>query len=87
MIFQGCYFKNVGVAGYVEAFGIVQLENQASYMGYLFRNRCTRIVQYGYLLCSVVVANPLQYNTGGFSISSTLGNATASLVPPSQMGD
>ena len=43
MIFQGCCFKNVGVAGYVEAFEMVQLENQASYMGYLFRNRCTRI--------------------------------------------
>ena len=42
MIFQGCCFKNAGVAGYVEAFGIVQLENQASYIGYLFRNRCTR---------------------------------------------
>ena len=41
MIFQGCCFKNAGVAGYVEAFGIVQLENQASYIGYLFRNRCT----------------------------------------------
>ena len=43
MIFQGCCFKNVGVAGYVEAFEMVQLENQASYMGYLFRNRCTSI--------------------------------------------
>ena len=41
MIFQGCCFKTAGVAGYVEAFGIVQLENQASYIGYLFRNRCT----------------------------------------------
>ena len=44
MIFQGCCFKNAGVAGYVEAFGIVQLENQASYIGYLFRNRCTSYV-------------------------------------------
>ena len=47
MIFQGCCFKNAGVAGYVEAFGIVQLENQASYIGYLFRNRCTRIEDIG----------------------------------------
>ena len=44
MIFQGCCFKNAGVAGYVAAFGIVQLENQASYIGYLFRNRCTSTV-------------------------------------------
>ena len=41
MFFQVYCFKNVGVAGYVEAFEMVQLEKQASYMGYLFRNRCT----------------------------------------------
>ena len=28
----------------IEAFEMVQLEKQASYMGYLFRNRCTSIM-------------------------------------------
>ena len=43
MFFQVYCFKNVGVTGYVEAFEMVQLEKQASYMGYLFRNRCTSV--------------------------------------------
>ena len=41
MFLQVCDFKNAGVAGYAEAFGIAQLRKQASYMWYLFRNRCT----------------------------------------------
>ena len=47
MFFQVYCFKNVGVAGYVEAFEMVQLEKQASYMGYLFRNRCTSMYSEG----------------------------------------
>ena len=60
MIFQGCCFKNVGVAGYVEAFEMVQLENQASYMGYLFRNRCTRIKK------TKIYIGALYFHTGLF---------------------
>ena len=45
MIFQVYRFKNAGVAGYVEAFEMVQLGNQASYMEYLFRNRCTNLAE------------------------------------------
>ena len=63
MIFQGCCFKNAGVAGYVEAFGIVQLENQASYIGYLFRNRCTSLYDLRFLSASLlVIGNSYSYS-------------------------
>ena len=70
MIFQGCYFKNVVVAGYVEAFGIVQLENQASYMGYLFRNRCTSSIKLGFLRVTLTV--PLQQRSKTKSVAVTI---------------
>ena len=60
MIFQVCCFKNVGVAGYVEAFEMVQLGNQTSYMGYLFRNRCTSTAE-NVTICSKNADNMLKY--------------------------
>ena len=43
MLFQECSLKNVGVAGYVEAFQICAIGKADKYSVQLFKNRYTRV--------------------------------------------